>query len=80
MQKTQPTVDFQKNVDQWIKDFNKTVTELQDVPDLLEEQEGNINHNYELLLEIKEEVKDLKEDLKTLKLVQTVMLKEKLIK
>ena len=72
--------EFQRNVDQWIKDFDKTVSELKEIPIMVDEHDGNINHNYELILEVKEEILNLREDLKTLKLVQSVMLKEKLVK
>ena len=71
---------FQKDVDHWIKDFNSTVSTLKEVPKQVDEHEYNINHNYELMLEMKEEIQNLREELKTLRLVQTVMLKEKLVK
>jgi len=71
---------FMTNVDFWIKEFDKTVSDLKDLPKTVDENEENINHNYELMLEMKEELDALKEELKTLRLVQTVMLKDKLVK
>ena len=73
-------LQFQKDVDQWIKDFNITVSDLKEIPKQVDEHECNINHNYEMVLEMKEEIQNLREELKTLRLVQTVMLKEKLLK
>ena len=80
MNKIDQMQKFQADVDDWIKNFNKTVDGLKDMPLAVEEQEGNINHNYELITELKEDIQNLREELKTLRLVQTVMLKEKLIK
>jgi len=80
MNKTDQMQKFQADVDDWIKNFNKTVDGLKDMPMAVEEQEENINHNYELIIELKEDIQHLREELKTLRLVQTVMLKEKLIK
>ena len=77
----QATIEgFMTNVDYWIKEFDKTVSDLKDLPKTVDENEENINHNYELMLEMKEELDALKEELKTLRLVQTVMLKDKLVK
>lgn len=80
MNKIDQMQKFQADVDDWIKNFNKTVDGLKDMPLAVEEQEGNIHHNYELIVELKEDIQNLREELKTLRLVQTVMLKEKLIK
>ena len=71
---------FMTNVDYWIKEFDKTVSDMKDLPKTVDENMENINHNYELMLEMKEELDALKEELKTLRLVQTVMLKDKLVK
>ena len=67
---------FQKNVDDWIKEFNARVNDVESAAESFEEFQGNTNHNYELILEIKEKVDDVKEQIQTLKLTQLMIIKK----
>ncbi len=71
-------VEFKNNVDAWIKQIRAEFNELQDVSDIVEENVGNVQHNYELIYELKDEVEKMKEELKALKLIQLVTLKKQI--
>lgn len=66
--------NFIEGVDGWIKDVNKKM-EMMDL-DLLNENTDNIQHNYELIYEIKDQLEEQKQELNALKLVQIVSLKK----
>ena len=75
------TIDELKaNFDDWVKEMNSKVTDLVELPDAMVENTGNIQHNYELATELKEEIVELKEEIKLLKLMNIVALKEKRLK
>lgn len=71
-------VEFKNNVDAWIKQIRAEFNDLQDVSDIVEENVGNVQHNYELIYELKDEVERMKEELKALKLIQLVTLKKQM--
>ena len=68
--------EFKASVDSWIKEINGQVSDFKDVPQLLHDNVENIDHNYELIHQLKKEMHFLREEVKTLKLIQTVMLKK----
>ena len=75
------TIDELKaNFDDWVKEMNSKVTDLVELPDALVENTGNIQHNYEIVTDLKEEIQELKEEIKLLKLMNLVVLKEKRLK
>jgi hypothetical protein len=75
------TIDELKaNFDAWVKEMNSKVCDLVDLPDTIIENTGNIQHNYELVNEMREEIIELKEEIKLLKLMNLVVLKEKRLK
>ena len=70
----QDTKRFIKNVDNWIKVIRK---ETRDIPNMklgIEENQDNIQHNYELIYELKTQLDDFKDQLTALKLVQIMNL------
>ena len=69
-------VEFRTNVDEWIKQIRAEFNDIQDVSDVVEENTGNIQHNYELVYELKDEIEKLRQELKALKLIQLVTLKK----
>jgi prefoldin subunit 5 len=71
------TRQFIENVDSWIKQIRGEVNQITDVSEIVEENVGNIQHNYELIHELKEEIDDLKKEIATLKLIGLVSLKTK---
>ena len=42
----------------------------------LEEYQGNTNHNYELILEVRERIDDVREQIQTIKLTQLMIIKK----
>lgn len=74
------TKNFMENVDSWIKQIRAEFGQITDVSSIVEENVNNVQHNYELIYELKEQVDELKEELKALKLMQLLQLKEQLVK
>ncbi|HLD06448.1 MAG TPA: hypothetical protein VJC16_02865 [Candidatus Nanoarchaeia archaeon] len=68
---------FKENVDAWIKQIRNELSEFQDIPAVVEENINNIQHNYELIQEMKDEVEDLKQEVKLLKIMHILVLKQK---
>jgi len=67
---------FKESVDGWIKQINSEVSSYKQLPAIVGENTDNIQHNYELVYELKEEIEELKKELNALKLVQLVSLKK----
>jgi len=74
------TADFQNNVDMWIKEINSKISNYDMLPELLEENISNIDHNYELVGQLSKEVQELKEEIKLLKITQLMILEKSLKK
>ncbi len=74
------TKNFMDNVDSWIKQIRAEFNQITDVSSIVEENVNNVQHNYELIYELKEQIDDLKADIKALKLMQLLQIKEGLIK
>lgn len=72
------TKNFIENVDSWIKQIRAEFNQVTDVSAIVEENVNNIQHNYELIYELKREIDNIKEELKALKVIQLLQLKEKL--
>ncbi len=72
--------ELRQNTDDWVKDMNSKVEQLTNVPDTVVENTGNIQHNYELVTDLRSEIEDLKQEIKLLKLMHLVALKEKNLK
>jgi len=72
---------FMTDVDSWVKKINSDLSDVQvkmlDLPTVLEEFEGNINHNYELIHDVKKCIDDLKEEIRELKMMQLISLKSR---
>ena len=74
------TKNFMENVDSWIKQIRSEFNQITDVSGIVEENVNNVQHNYELIYELKEDMDNLKAEIKALKLMQLLQLKEGLIK
>ena len=68
--------NFIENVDSWIKQIRREVSTFSDVPGLTTENTDNIQHNYELIYELKDQVDELKQEINALKLIQIISLKK----
>ena len=67
---------FRTDIDEWIKSFHKRVSEIEGYSALVGEANDNINHNYELILELREKMDDVKQQIQTLKLTQLIIIKK----
>ena len=66
------TKNFVENIDAWIKQIRR---EFSDIPSVVSENTDNIQHNYELIYELKDEIEELKQEINVLKLIQIITLK-----
>jgi len=71
------TVVFKDNVDSWIKQIRREFSQFSDLPVVVNESVDNIQHNYELIYELKDEIDELKQEINALKLIQIITLKNK---
>ena len=69
--------ELKQNFDHWVKEMNSKVTDLTEIPETMLESTDNIQHNYELVTELKEEIDELKQEIKLLKLMNLMVLKER---
>jgi len=67
---------FIDNVDSWIKQIRREFTDFSDLPNVVSESTDNIQHNYELIYELKDEIDELKQEINALKLIQIISLKK----
>ncbi len=72
--------ELKNNVDNWLKEYSKDLYELKKLDCVVDENVGNIQHNYELIYDLKEKIKLINDEIKALKLIQLIGLKESLIK
>ena len=69
---------FKENVDAWIKQIRREVSDFSDLSGEVYENSDNVQHNYELIYELKDEIEELKQEINALKLIQIISLKSKL--
>ena len=66
---------FRDNVDCWIKDFNGQLQDFQSVASTIDETVDNTNHNYELIQKMQRQMEEMQNEVKTIKLMQLLVLK-----
>jgi DNA gyrase/topoisomerase IV subunit A len=66
---------FKSDMDCWVKDIKSELNTYSDVVPLISEHTRNIDHNYELLQQMRAEITQLKEELSALRLVQILHLR-----
>ena len=67
---------FRDNVDSWIKQIRREFSEFSELPGVINENTDNIQHNYELIYELKDQIEELKQEINALKLIQILSLKQ----
>ena len=72
----QEVQNFIENVDSWIKQIRKEFSQFQDIPNIVNENVENTQHNYELIYELKDQIDELKQEINALKLIQIISLKK----
>jgi len=70
------TKDFKENVDAWIKQIRGEVKDVSDMSSIVEESIGNIQHNYELIHELRDEIEMLKQEINAIKIIEIINLKK----
>lgn len=68
---------FKDNVDAWIKQIRLEISELRNLYFDVKENQNNIQHNYELIQELRDETEKIKKEINSLKLIQIITLKKK---
>ena len=53
------------------------LSDFSELPSLMNENTDNIQHNYELIYELKDQIEELKQEINALKLIQIISLKQK---
>lgn len=71
--------EYVVGMDGWVKDINKRINDLKFVDDIVSENADNIQHNYEMIYELKDQIADLKQEFEALKLIQIISLKKRRI-
>ncbi len=71
---------LRENVDSWIKQIRREFALFSDLPPITRENTESIQHNYELIYELKDEIEELKQEINALKLIQIMSLKQKISK
>jgi cell division septum initiation protein DivIVA len=75
--KMEPEVkNFIDNVDAWIKQIRTEFSSFSDLPTVVNEATDNVQHNYELIYELRDQVDELKQEINALKLIQIISLKK----
>ena len=69
---------LKENVDSHIKILNKRISNLEDLPSIVNENTDNIQHNYELIYELKDSIEELTQEINATKLIQIITLKQKI--
>ena len=67
---------FADNVDAWIKQIRREFSVFSDLPSITNENTSNIQHNYELIYELKDQIEELKQEINAIKLIQILTLKK----
>ena len=71
----QELINFKENIDAWVKEIRRDVAKVSELPYILDENVDNIQHNYELIRELRAEIDVLKHELNALKIIQIATLK-----
>jgi len=66
---------FKTEIDGWVKDLSSQVTGLKPVANVVRDHTDNIDHNYEIIQELRIELTKLKEEVSALRMIQLLHLK-----
>ena len=70
---------FKEDMNAWVIQIRKEVAELKDLQQVIDETVDNVQHNYELIYELKDEIEYLKAEINAMKLIQIISLKNETI-
>lgn len=72
--KKEEMIAFKENVDGWVRELSAEVSSYKDIPTVVEYNAENNQHNYELIQELKDNVEELRDDLRMMKAIQAAIL------
>ena len=65
-----------EDFDAWIKTIQSKISDLEQLPDIVNESTDNIQNNYQLIYELKDQIDDLRAEINAIKLIQIISLKQ----
>lgn len=68
---------YMQGLDGWVKKINKDITDFSDAIHIVNENVNNTDYNFQLIQELRDDIDDLKQEIKALKLIQIINLKNK---
>ncbi|MBD3164535.1 hypothetical protein GF323_04995 [Candidatus Woesearchaeota archaeon] len=71
---------FKSEMDAWVKSLNSKMQEYSHIPMLVNENADNIDHNYEIIHEMRAEMRKLREELAAVRIAQLLSMKAELKK
>ena len=70
-------LQFRSDIDSWVKKFNGELEGLRDLHSIMDEHIGNVEHNYEIIKGLRDEVDSLREEVKLMRTIQIALIKQK---
>ena len=71
---------LRNEVDAWVREMHAKVDQLADMPEVVIENTNNIQHNYEVIKEMKQQMDNMQQEVRLLRLLYINQLKEKTLK
>ncbi|MBI4440443.1 hypothetical protein HY638_05710 [Candidatus Woesearchaeota archaeon] len=72
--------DFKENMDGWVKQVRHELSEVRDFSSAVDENASNIQHNYELVHDLKRELQELRQEMNALKLLHIMSVRKSMMK
>ena len=66
---------FKQEMDRWVKEYQSDLESVRTLPTSVEENTQNIDHNYEIMQEVRLEIGHLKEEISALRTLQYLSIK-----
>lgn len=70
---------FKADMDSWVKEMKRDLNDCTSALPIIDEHSENIDHNYEMMQEMRAEMNKLKEEMTALRLVQLLHLKSEIL-
>ena len=67
--------DLKENIDNWVKKINARLTEAEYSIKMMGEMQDDIQHNYELIYELKSIIDEVRQELQGIKIIQIIQFK-----
>ena len=71
-----------KNISEWVKKFESESSFIKEsitrILDVMNENIDDTQHNYELIMELKNQIEELKQEITALKLIQIISIKNRI--